>query len=401
MAVTDHLMRIPAAGWSLLALVALLPFGRAAEAGLLLIVGLALAQRDWRAWRAPLGVFALLWLPMLIALIDANAFAESAQSTFGYLRFGLLAAAIVVLMNPTRLAQIEPLVAIVVALWTLDALIQSVAGVNLFGMPVSADRLSGVFGADNLKLGPVLAVLGPIVLAVALRYSRPLAAIAALLLSAAILLAGTRSAWVQWLLVLLAFGVWLTPGSWARRVGAIAAALGLMLLVGLAALQLSPPFAERIERTAQALKGDTVGVDQALAGRLPIWQTALAMAEAHPMNGVGVRGFRHAYPAYAADGDPWVDRDSATGAAHPHQLGLELASETGAIGVIGGLALAIVLWRFWRAAAPAARLAAQPYAAALIALQFPFNTHLAWFSSFWGLIVWLLMGLYLAALTRR
>jgi F0F1-type ATP synthase assembly protein I len=46
-------------------------------------------------------------------------------------------------------------------------------------------------------------------------------------------------------------------------------------------------------------------------------------------------------------------------------------------------------------------LAAQPYAAALIALQFPFNTHLAWFSSFWGLIVWLLMGLYLAALTRR
>ena len=43
-------------------------------------------------------------------------------------------------------------------------------------------------------------------------------------------------------------------------------------------------------------RGTESAVDAASAGRLSIWRTALAMWHAHPLTGVGVRGFRYAYP---------------------------------------------------------------------------------------------------------
>src|SRR5690606_35768581 len=113
-------------------------------------------------------------------------------------------------------------------------------------------------------------------------------------------------------------------------------------VIGCAAYRLSPEFAERMNRTLQLTHGNARDVDHALAGRLPIWKTAAAMAQAHPVNGVGIRGFRHAYEDHAAPGDPWVAQG---GAMHPHQLLLELASETGVIGLFAWLVGAMLLIR--------------------------------------------------------
>ncbi|MDT9136338.1 hypothetical protein RSW15_24705, partial [Escherichia coli] len=67
--------------------------------------------------------------------------------------------------------------------------------------------------------------------------------------------------------------------------------LGAVLLAGL-----SPQVRERVTRTAMALTGDAAGVDAALSGRSQIWSAALCMVRAHPLNGVGAREFRNAFP---------------------------------------------------------------------------------------------------------
>ena len=113
------------------------------------------------------------------------------------------------------------------------------------------------------------------------------------------------------------------------------------------------------------------------------------MARAHPINGVGVRSFRHAYPTYAGPGDPWVDPVQHTGAAHAHQIVLELVTETGVIGLALWLIAATILWRCARASRGSA--AAQAPWISLAVLVFPFNTHLAFYSSFLAIVLtWLL-----------
>ncbi|MRT95211.1 O-antigen ligase family protein, partial [Xylella fastidiosa] len=75
------------------------------------------------------------------------------------------------------------------------------------------------------------------------------------------------------------------------------------------------------------------GVDQALSGRIQIWQAALCMIQAPPLSGVGVRGFRDAYPACT----PTPERIPAWGAGpalHAHPIVLEILSDTGVIGLL-------------------------------------------------------------------
>ena len=54
--------------------------------------------------------------------------------------------------------------------------------------------------------------------------------------------------------------------------------------------------------------------------------------------------------------------------------------------------------RAWAFAAPAARDRARPAAVALLVTVFPLNTHLAFYSAFWGGLTILLAALYAGAL---
>jgi O-antigen ligase len=387
--------------WALALLVALIPFARLSEAGLLLLVGLALWWRPKVELRALWIAFSCVMVPLLLALPDALALRDSVESTLGYLRFGALAAALLLLLDHARLQRAETIIAAVLAAWTLDALIQALTGQNLLGYSISQDRINGVFGDGNLKLGATLAVLGPIALEVSARRSLRAWALCALLLSVVILLAGTRAAWLMWACVLALYAWWLLPGTRRQRLLRCLAIGAVGVVVVSISYGLSPRFAERIDRTAMAFQGDRAALDEALAYRLPIWDTALNVTEAHPINGIGARGFRHAYPSYAAAGDRFVDAANVEGAAHPHQLLLEFAAETGVIGITGLFALIFWLTRMWLQAPPDARLRARPYGAALVAMLFPLNTHYAWFSSFWGMLVWLIIGLYFVALNNK
>jgi len=114
-----------------------------------------------------------------------------------------------------------------------------------------------------------------------------------------------------------------------------------------------------------------------------------------------VRGFRYAYPTFAQPGDTFVDVQADAGAAHAHQLLLEVLSETGVIGLALWFIGAACAIRAWRRAAMAMRERAFAPGLALVAMCFPLNTHLAFYSAWWGLLFWWLLALYCAALAAE
>jgi len=157
---------------------------------------------------------------------------------------------------------------------------------------------------------------------------------------------------------------------------------------------------ERVARTAMAWEGDGDGVNQALSGRAQIWAAAGCMIAGHPVNGVGARGFRDAYPG--CNPTPQAQEVWGDGPAlHAHQIVLEILAETGVLGLLLWLAAAAQAWRAWRFAPLPARERARPAMLALAVTVFPLNTHLAFYSTFWGGLTLLLAALYAGSLLAR
>ena len=391
--------------WVVLAFVALWPTVGPAEAVLSLGAIASMALLAWRrfhggtgllsreAWALITALFFCYWLPELFSAIDAVDRSRAWREVLLDLRYLPFLWLTAMAVAPERGRRIVFTGLGVIALaWAIDATVQAATGWSLGGAN-SSDRLSGIFGAGNLKLGLVLAALSPFALeAAAERFHAAGWIVAAGVLGVVILLAGSRGSWVMFGLVLLLSG-WRQIG---RKRLAVVMVAGALFAGGLA-LAVSPQFQSRIQRSLAAFNGDRAGLDQALSGRLSVWHAALGMIDAHPVNGVGIRGFRDAYASYAAKDDFWLAHGQK-GALHAHQIVLEILSETGLIGLVlwlMGLALAI---RAWRWSLPAARRRARVPALALVVTAFPLNTSLAFSSTFWGGAFLLLLALFGGAL---
>jgi O-antigen ligase len=390
----------------LLSVLALLPFGRATELPMLVaaVIGGVWLARGRIAFSDPaVRIASLLWLgywvPQLVSAFGAVAPAKTWTEVAADLRYLPFLWFAIAAQADTRGRQLVLSgAALIVLLWVADALLQAATGWSIGG-PAEADRLSGIFGADDLKLGGMLAVLSPLLLLPALARSRWLALLAFVALLAVILLAGARAAWLMLAIVVVAIAFARLPLRHALAATGLAALLALAGLV--VAQQVSDRFAERIDRTAAALAGDESAIDHALSFRLPIWRAAWSMARDNPVNGVGVRGFRYAYAEHAGEDDRWLDFHEDQGAFHAHQLVLELLSETGLFGLLCWLAAAGFALRCWQRAPPTARAAALPAGIALLAMLFPFNTHYAIYSSVWGGLLFWLLALWVPALMAR
>lgn len=392
-------------GWAvglLLASFALLPIGRTAELPMAMasLGGLVLLLRgriDLQRWdtRAAAVAFAGYWLPEFGSAFDSTAPARSWQEVAVDLRYlPMLWFWVIGLREPAARAKVGLGLGILVGVWLVDGLVQAATGWSLGGA-FGADRLSGIFGADDLKLGPMIAVLSPFLLVLLHPRSWPLKLIGAVGLLIVVLLAGTRSAW---LMLLVGISVLYWPRLGGRRTLAILGAVVLgMGMLGALAYQYSAPFAARIERSTQAWQGGSAGLDHALAGRLSIWNTAGSMIAEHPVNGIGVRAFRYAYADHARPGDPWIGFQRDGGAAHAHQIVLEILSETGVLGLLAWLAALLWLLR------SSVHRAGSDHAvhAALAAMLFPLNTHYAIYSSAWGGLLICLLALWIGQRQSR
>ncbi|HBK57666.1 MAG TPA: hypothetical protein DDZ76_15480 [Xanthomonadales bacterium] len=392
------------APWWVVAQVALWPTVGIAEAVLSLGALFALAALAWRrfqggtelltrgAWALTSAMFLTYWLPeMLSAPVSVNPAraAREALVDLRYLPFLWLVAMAVATERGRRITLGG--IGVVAGIWLLDGMAQALFNISLGGVS-DAERLTGVFGAGNPKLGLVLASLAPFLLHVGGRLagSAGWLAIAALLV-AVVLMAGARAAWLTLSVVLAVAAVHRFGWRFSLRVG-----LATLVLAATAAL-FSERLQGRLERTAEVLVGGEAGLDHALSGRLPIWRAAIRMYQEHPINGVGVRGFRDAYAGHAPADDPWLQGDH-DGAFHAHQIVLEVASETGSIGLLIWLAGVALAWRAWKWSSPEARQRARIPAMALAVTVFPFNTHLAFYSTFWGGLTLLLAALYAGSL---
>ena len=364
------------------------------------------------AWALTSVLFFAYWFPQLLSAPDALDRGRALQEALIDLRYlpFLWVVASAVASEDGRRRTFNGLAAIVLV-WTVDALIEAATGTSpLFWLIDSAkqamsghgmctaqelaaaDRLGGVLGPCNLKLGIVLASLSPFALDAAQRQAGRWGWLAAAVaIGVVVMLAGSRASWITYGLVLVWTG-WRLLGG--RRL-LVLLLLGVLSL-GLASL-LSPPLGERLQRSAEVFAGDAVGVDHALTGRTRIWSAAVCMIREHPVNGVGARGFRDAFPA--CDPQPGQIAAWGTGVAlHAHQIVLEVLSETGVLGLLLWLAGAALAWRAWRYAGSAAREAARPAMLALAVSLFPLNTHLAAYSTFWGSVLLLLAALYAGSL---
>ncbi|MDE1884439.1 MAG: O-antigen ligase family protein [Xanthomonadaceae bacterium] len=392
--------------WIVLGVLVLLPVGRSSEAPLAIgaIGGLIFAWRERTTVRTHAGVrlaaivFGCYWLAALASAPAAVAPEKTWSTVAALLRllpFALFAC--LALRKVTWWSRLTDACAAIVLLWLLDAWVQILTGFSLAGAE-TADRLSGIFGAGNLKLGPVLAVLSPFVfIAARKRWGWRGLALAFAFQLMPILFAGSRAAWIMYALVALAF-VWMQTRA-PLRFAAWALAAACAAVLGIAvAWQHSGRFDLRFDRTLLALQGSEQALDTASAGRMRIWSTAARMIAAHPLAGVGVRGFRYAYPHYAQPGDAFVNARTDEGAYHAHQIVLEVLSETGSVGLALWLIGAVCAIRAWRRADALARERALAPALALAAMTFPLNTHLAFYSAWWGLLLWWLLALYCAAL---
>ena len=398
----DTLRRWPL--WLVLAPLVLLPFGRASEAPIVVmaIAGLVLAVRGRMRWndagtRPAAALFACYWLPTLVSAFGAVAPERTWSTVATTLRF--LPFALFVVWAMRDAAQWPRLVAvagILVALWALDAWVQAFTGFSLGG-PAEQERVSGIFGAGNLKLGQTLAALSPFALfAARAHFGRRALVVTMALLALPILLAGSRAAWLSYAIVLVVIA-WRETRDARKFLLAIAAlALGAAAVFA-AAWHGSERLDVRVERSLLVLRGTESAIDEASAGRLRIWRTARAMIQAHPLTGVGARGFRYAYPHYAEPGDAFVDTASDVGASHAHQIVLEVLSETGIVGLAFWLLGTWLALRAWLRADARTRERASAPGLALVAMAFPLNTHLAFYSAWWGLLFWWLLALYCAA----
>lgn len=366
------------------------PVGLMALLGLLRVVTRP-GELQQPAGRRLVLLFACVWVPMLVASVDAVAPGHAWKTTLLYLH--LLPAAWFV-VNVCRDEAVLRLVtqgtAVLVLFAGFDAFAQLIWGVDLFGYPYEDGILKGVFHPKQ-RLGLFLAVFAPLCIEVVIGWNRTFPRVWLLLvpLVIVILMSLKRSAWLMLAVGLCAYLALLLRGGRTSWRALPVVPLLLALTFAGATAMMSPVLKDRLSVTGGLLSLDADTFDAATGHRFSLWQTGAAMVRAHWLNGVGPRGFRHAYVEHAPPDDFWLER-SGSGQTHPHLLVLEVAVETGLTGLAAWLLFYVLVLRdTWRSAGGSA---CSVWLLCAAVAAFPLNAHLAFYGSYWATLVWLLLA---------
>lgn len=340
-------------------------------------------------WRLFLLAWLCIWLPQVASLPDAVNMGRSLNTTLGFLKFPLAGAAIIWALRCRSGTERTVMlgVTLVFGLYAADMLWQLATGRDWLGFQGTGDgRLTGPSSDDKLAIA--MGAFFPLALEsiVRSRGYRWLFAAIVLLMVVAILLSGQRGGMLA---MLVGGGVWALfylrhrAGRACKRVALIATVIVLMAIPwGLDALQQLPG---RHAQTAMMFNGDGKSINNALAGRIGLWRASSFLFLENPVNGIGPRGFRYVLAdkgeAYAltefGGRKPYI-------ATHPHQQFLEIAAETGMIGVAGYLMALILLIRRLFKGAKDSRLA---WSAAALSAVFPLNMSMAFYGTYWSHVV--------------
>ncbi|MBI1731891.1 MAG: O-antigen ligase family protein [Gammaproteobacteria bacterium] len=339
-------------------------------------------------------LFLCLWLPQLAALPDAASPARSIETALAYPHFFLAAVYLLQsVRDPVIVRRLELAVFAIISVWIIDAMIQYTLGKDLLGYPYRRGQLTGMFD-PHMRLGHLLAVLLPVYLDITRRLAaaRPWPWLLPALLCAVIILSGKRVAWVMAAVAMLGYGGYLLlAGALRARILAFALLFGALAGVGL--LGSNEILARRAAAVLDIFSTDMDAVDKATSHRMPLWRTATEVAGEHWINGVGPRGYRFVFRDFA-DEDNFYLRDGRDGSTHPHLPVLEIAAETGLIGLAGLFAFWWILaTRVWRR--HGSRPGAMPWLISVFVAWLPINAHLAFYGSYWSSVSWWVLSLLL------
>jgi O-antigen ligase len=195
------------------------------------------------------------------------------------------------------------------------------------------------------------------------------------------------------LVVLTPFYLWHLPLPGKRWLVGVAVPLAAVLALG------SPLVQGKVRSLLAVQSLDFAGIDAALSGRLYIWDVGLRMLADRPLTGVGAGSFERAYQDYShRPNDPFRRDGGHAQVYHAHQLYVAVAAETGLPGLLGLIAIWVLLVRWYRRAPPQRRDAARPYAMALFLAAFPLNSQTLLYRPWWFPVLLLLTALLLVCL---
>ena len=339
-------------------------------------------------------LFACIWIPMLIAQFDAVNFERSLKTTGLYLHFFPAATYMLLVCQQRKVLSLVSAGAATLVLFVVfDAFVQLIWKVDLFGYPYDGQVLKGVFHPKQ-RLGLFLGVLAPLYIDLIRYWGRRYAAVWIVVLPTVIviLMSLKRSGWFM---LLIGVGVYAAL-SWlrTRQLPGWRWFAGVVVIVGVVAatISINPGLQRHIKRSEGLLSQDFEQLDRATSYRVSLWRTGVNIVRDNPLNGIGPRGFRSVYKDYAPSEDFWIKRGT-DGQTHPHLLLMEVAIETGAIGLIGMVMFTALLWiRLWRSA----RFGMPRWLLVAAVAWFPLNLHLAFYGSYWSSFVWILIALGLA-----
>ena len=315
----------------------LLPFSRLAELPILIlaIIGSHGLFYYWHSLKVSKQfkvlslVFSCYFGMVIISAFDSYWQSKTVIVAFSSLRFYLATIALLIHVQQKHFMLMLKLIALLVTFWSFDAILQYFLGVDIIGRASYTGRLNGIFGENHVKLGPVLALLMPIVM-IGFRLQKPLIRwISIVVLIITVILSGTRSAWIMVVFTLFAYWFYHVKH---RRFQLLVKSIIAATVMTTSLWFISPEFQQRIERSMSVFQGTQSGIDFALANRLPIWQTSWSMIKQHPINGIGAHAFRKAYPSFASADDVWQQQGKV--GMHAHHWILEVLAETGVIGLM-------------------------------------------------------------------
>ena len=148
--------------------------------------------------------------------------------------------------------------------------------------------------------------------------------------------------------------------------------------------------ADRVARTVPVFAGDREGLDLVLARRLSLWEAGAIMLKAHWINGIGPRGYRYVYAEFSSEHDYFRGGEVKL-PTYLHQIFLEIAVETGAIGIVGYVLFLVLFFRKLLKLPRDQLSVIFPAALAVSVAVFALNVHKSFYGSFSSTMAWWLI----------
>ena len=361
------------------------------------------------------GLFLCLWIPQVLSLVDAVNFKESLRICLSYLRF-LFAG--VLLLYYSRKWPFYDLIQkgafIIVSVWCIDATFQYFIGFNIFGYPLQYGlHPVGMFYPRN-TISHLCAVLAPIYFDYVLHLSKRKTILLLPLIYTMcfiILINSRRAAWIMFFIASLSYlsVLLFAYKDHINKKQIILFTFSAIVLVTITYVSLNTNselmnrvhnlkgmvfiyklFAYTPENTGgynfiipQDKDGYMItsnssmsNLDKAVNRRIKPWILSAKIFQYNWINGIGPRGYRYV-------------NKKVNNYNHPHMTILEIACETGVIGLIGYL-LFILGFSYWFIKSRH-KIKLIPLSIAVIVATLPFNSHMAFYGSYWSSFIWWLI----------